>query len=328
MIIKTRTLFYTITIIFFLTSFIGMLFYGYKTFYIEPTNATSKSYTHHFALIAEETENDYWRLIEQGAKEAAAENDIFLEYVAPQKADNDQLLRLFDRMIAAKVDGIIVQGVEEERFVDLVHKATERDIPIITIDTDVKSSARKAYVGTDNFYAGELAGKTIIENTEGKQFVGIITGRFEAINQQERMAGFQSAIASEPRVQIVAKEESNITEIGATQATYALLKENPKVNALVGLSALDGVGMVEGLQEIAPNKEMYITAFDVLPETLNLIRKNEINATIEQYPHEMGFDSVEVLIDLQKQDLLENQIFTDTGVIEKQDLSKIHGESQ
>lgn len=303
-----------------------MLLYGYKTFYIESSNATSKDYTHHFALIAEETENDYWRLIEQGAKEAAADNNIYLEYIAPQKADNEQLLRLFDRMIAAKVDGIIVQGIEGERFVDLVHKAIERNIPIITIDTDVKSSERKAYVGTDNFYAGELAGKTMIENTTGEQFVGIITGRFEAINQQERIAGFKAAIESNPRIQIVAKKESNITEIGATQATYALLKENPKINALVGMSALDGIGMVEGLQEIAPNKDVYITAFDVLPETLDLIRSNEIDATIAQYPKVMGFESVEVLIDLQKQDLLENQIFTETGIIKRQDLPKIHGE--
>lgn len=285
----------------------------------------SKDYTHHFALIAEETENDYWRLIEQGAKEAAAENDIYLEYIAPQKADNEQLLRLFDRMIAAKVDGIIVQGIEGQRFVDLVHKAIERNIPIITIDTDVKSSERKAYVGTDNFYAGKLAGKTMIENTKGEQFVGIITGRFEAINQQERIAGFKAVIESDPRIQIVAKKESNITEIGATQATYALLKENPKINALVGMSALDGIGMVEGLQEIALNKDVYITAFDVLPETLDLIRSNKIDATIAQYPKVMGFESVEVMIDLQKQDLLENQIFTDTGIIKRQDLPKIHG---
>ncbi|WP_449354249.1 sugar-binding protein [Virgibacillus natechei] len=323
---NNKLLLYTISALIFLTSFIGMLFYGYKTFYIETTSATSKDYTHHFALIAEETENDYWRLIEQGAKEAAVENDIYLEYVAPQKADNEQLLRLFDRMIAAKVDGIIVQGIEGERFVDLVHKAIERNIPIITIDTDVKSSERKAYIGTDNFYAGELAGKTIIENTTGEQYVGIITGRFDAINQQERISGFKEAIESHSRIKIVAEKESNITEIGATQATYALLKENPNINTLVGMSALDGIGMVDGLQEITPNKDMYITAFDVLPETLDLIQSNEIDATIAQYPEEMGFESVEVMIDLQKQDLLENQIFTDTGIMKKQDLPKIHGE--
>ena len=325
---KTKRLLYIISGVFFLSSFIGMLIYGYKTFYIEMDNVVTKEYAYHFALIAEETENDYWRLIEKGAKEAAAQNDIYLEYVAPKKADNDQLLRLLDRMISAKVDGIIVQGIEGERFVELVHKAVERDIPIITIDTDVKSSERKAYVGSDNFFAGQLAGKTIIENTAGEQYVGIVTGRFEAINQQERIVGFKQAVESNSRIHIVDIKESDITEIGATQATYSLIKEYPQITALVGTSSLDGIGMVEGLHEIAPNKEIYITAFDVLPETLALIRDNKIDATIEQYPEEMGFESVNVMISLQKQEVLENRNFTNSQIVERKDLQRANGEMQ
>ncbi|RDW20718.1 sugar-binding protein [Oceanobacillus chungangensis] len=322
--IQKRVL-YTISIAVFLTSFTAMLYYGYKTFYIQSEFAKSNNYTYHFALIAEESENEYWRLIEQGARQAAEENAIFLEYVAPKRADNEQLLRLMDRLIAAKVDGIITQGVEGERFVDLVHKAVERGIPVITIDTDVKSSERNAYVGTDNFYAGQLAGRTIIENTTGEQYVGIVTGRLDAINQQQRIEGLKQEIASHPRIEIVALMESNITRIGATQATYELLKKHPEINALVGTSSLDGIGMVKGLEEIAPNKEVYITAFDVLPRTLDLIRSNKIDATIAQYPIEMGSKSVEVMIELQEQVLLNKEVFTETRILEKDDVQQSSG---
>ncbi len=305
---------------FFIITFVGMNIYGYKTFYIEKEAVTSKEYSYHFALVSEEIDNEYWRLIEQGARKAAAENDIYLEYVGPQKADNDQLLKLVDRMISVKVDGIITQGVEGKRFVDLVLKGVERGIPIITIDTDVKSSVRKAYVGTDNFYAGQLAGQTIIDNTTGEQFVGIVTGRFDAINQQERIEGFMDAVKSTDRIHFVGSKESNITQIGAAQATYSLLKEYPSITALIGMSALDGIGMVEGLHEIAPNKDVYITAFDILPETLDLIRKEKINATIAQYPEEMGYEAMEVMIELQQHDLLDGEIFTKTRVVEKKDI--------
>ncbi|OZU88257.1 hypothetical protein CIL03_11420 [Virgibacillus indicus] len=325
---NTKQFLYTLSGLFFLISFLGMLIYGYKTFYIETEATKANEYTYHFALIAEETENDYWRMIEEGATNAAIENEIYLEYVAPKKADNDELLGLFDRMISARVDGIIIQGVEGRRFVDLIHKAVERNIPVITIDTDVKSSERKAYVGTDNYYAGQLAAETIIKNTTGEQYVGIVTGRFEAINQQERIAGFKKAIESEHRIHIAATKESNITEIGATQATYSLLKEHPEITALVGTSALDGIGMVEGLQEIAPKKQVYITAFDVLPETLELIRDNKIDATIAQYPKEMGAEAVEVMIYLQEKGLVENEIFTETRIIQKSDLHQSEGRIQ
>src|SRR5699024_12693496 len=108
-------------------------------------------------------------------------NNNRLVSVAPQKADNGEMRRLLDRMIAAKVDGISIQGIEGDRFIDLVHKGNERHLPIMTIDTDVKSSERKTYIGTDNFYAGHLSAKTIIENTTGEQYVGIVTGRFDAV---------------------------------------------------------------------------------------------------------------------------------------------------
>lgn len=297
-----------------------MVIYGYKTFYIEPEEVVSKSYRYHFALIAEESDNDYWRLVEKGAKQTAKEKGVYLEYVAPKKADNSKLLKLLDRMISAKVDGIIIQGVEGKRFIELVHKGVERGIPIITIDTDVKKSERNVYVGTNNFYAGQLAGKTIIENTTGPQYIGIVTGRFEAINQQERIAGFKHAIESISRIHIVASEESNITEIGATEATYSLLKQYPKINTLIGTSALDGIGIVNGIKEFSPNKDIYITAFDVLPETLNLVRTDKIDATIAQYPKEMGATAVKVMVELQTKKLLDQQKYSGTKIIHKQDL--------
>src|SRR5690625_5061804 len=317
---SSKIFIYIISGLLFICSFSGMIYYGYKTFYIEEEAVASKEYTYHFALISEEADNEYWRMIEQGASKFATEHNIYLEYVAPQKADNDQLLKLLDRMISAKVDGIITQGVEGTRFVDLALKGLDRRIPIITIDTDVKSSARKAYVGTDNFQAGQLAGKTIIENTTGEQYIGIVTGRFEAINQQERIAGFEDAIKSSDRVHIVGVKESNITQIGAAQATYLLLKEHPEINALIGTSALDGIGIVEGLQEIVPNKNVYITAFDILPETLQLIEEGKIDATIAQYPEEMGYKAMEVMVELQQRDLLDNQFFTETKIIEKSEV--------
>ena len=299
-----------------------MIYYGYKTFYIEKEIDVTKEYTKHFVLISEEFDNEYWRLVERGAIKAAAEKDIYLEYVGPRKADNQQLLKLLDRMISVKVDGIIIQGVEGKRFADLAFKAMERGIPIVTVDTDVKSSVRKAYVGTDNFYAGQLAGRSIIENTTGEQYIGIVTGRFDAINQQERIEGFKDAVKSTDRIHIVGSEESNITQIGATQATYSLLKEHPSINVLVGMSALDGVGMVEGLHEIAPNKDVYITAFDVLPSTMELIRNGAIDATIAQYPEEMGYEAIQVMVELQEHDVLDTEIFTRTNIIKRQDVDR------
>ncbi len=85
--------------------------------------------------------------------------------------------------------------------------------------------------------------------------------------------------------------------------------------------------MVEGLHEIAPNKDVYITAFDVLPETLMLIQRGKIDATIAQYPAEMGYDAIEVMIELQQNDVLNTEVFTRTKIIDKDDIDGLrHGD--
>lgn len=306
----------------------GMIYYGYKTFYFDKEPVGTSNYTHHYVLISEEMGNDYWALIEDGAQQVATKNSgIYLDSIAPEKADNDQLLRLLDRTISMGVDGIITQGVEGERFIELVRKGIERGIPILTIDSDVQESDRRAYIGTDNFYAGQLAAQTIIEHTTGTQFVGIVTGRVDSINQRERLAGLKDGIQSSDRIEIVGSRDSKITRIGAAQATYSLLKEYPEITTLVGTSALDGIGIVDGLDEIAPNKEVYITAFDVLPETLTLIDKGKIGATISQQPEEMGRRAMEVMLQIKNEEYLKEQTFTTTEIIDQSQVKqRLQGE--
>src|SRR5699024_4574280 len=150
------------------------------------------------------------------------------------------------RIMSAKVDDIITQGFMVKHYVELFQKGIELGIPNITIDTDIASSERKAYVGSDNFRAGKQIGESIINDTSGKQYVGIVTGRKDSVNQQERVEGLKEAVADHPRITVVSTKVSNITKTGAAQPTYSLLKEHPEITALVGTSALDGAGIVEG----------------------------------------------------------------------------------
>ena len=51
-----------------------------------------------------------------------------------------------------------------------------------------------------------------------------------------------------------------------------------------------------------------------------LIQKGKIDATVAQYPEEMGFEAIEVMIELQAHDVLNNEIFTRTKIIDKDDV--------
>jgi ribose transport system substrate-binding protein len=321
---KFKRWFYLLLFLLFMINLFLMLIYGKKTFEAQDRVKPPHRYDYHFALISEEVDNEYWRLIEKGARDAAEKYNVYLEYLGPKQADNIEQLKFMDKTITGKVDGIIIQGIAHSNFNQLTNKAFERGIEIVTVDTDVADSERKAFVGSDNYMAGVQAGSAMIEDTKGDQYVGIVTGRLDALNQQLRIKGFKDAIKKENRIKLVDIEVSNITKSGALQATYDLLKKHPHLNAFYGTSALDGSGIAQVVNQFKLKQSTYIIGFDILPQTLHLLEEGSIDASVVQYPYEMGYQSVEALLQLKNGDESKTLHHTLTRVIHRNDIKDFY----
>ncbi|AZB44608.1 sugar ABC transporter substrate-binding protein [Bacillus sp. FJAT-42376] len=322
MVYLKRFLYVTAILIFTAMAFMT-IYFGKETFHVTEAVAGKKEArpSYHFVLIPEELDNEYWGLVHEGAQDAAKDHGVFLEYLGPKQANIDEHLKTIDMAIAGQVDGLMTQGIVDQKFTPLLNKAVEKGIPVVTIDTDAPNSEREAYIGTDNYYAGILAGKALIADTKGPQTVGVITGRFEASNQKLRVQGFLDAIKSEPRIKVAAKKESSITKAGAVKAAYDFFQEYPNLSALYGTSALDGIGIAQVTEYL--NKKIYIIGFDTLPETLKYMEKGTIKATVVQYPYQMGYKGVETLLQLKKGEEPKSIQHTDTEVIRKGNLPLI-----
>src|SRR5699024_9953813 len=133
--IKNRKVILMVICIFFILCAISMFYYGYKTFYVKTEESNQSTYTYHFTMIGEEEGDPYWEEFYQAALVLAEKENIKLEYIAPKKANELEALSLIDRMISAQVDGIITYGIAGDRFIDLMLKASERNLPIITMET-------------------------------------------------------------------------------------------------------------------------------------------------------------------------------------------------
>ncbi|GEK59254.1 sugar ABC transporter substrate-binding protein [Marinococcus halophilus] len=276
-----------------LASLVATVYFGTKAFYVEPVNSEeNETYQTRVALIMEEAGNPYWEQIKEGAVEAGKESGIYVETHGPAKADKNEQLETMNRMIESNVDAIITQGIDDPVFQELVQKALEKGVPVLTVDSDVPGSGRRAYIGTDNYEAGILAGEELLQKTEGTQQVGIVSGSAQAVNQQERVKGFRDTVEASGRVEIKDIGYSGISEIGAAQATYSLLKEHPSITAMYGTSALDAIGISQGIEEIEGAGDLYVIGFDTLPETVQLLEEGKIDAAVRQHPGRMGEQAI------------------------------------
>lgn len=274
---------------------------------------------YHFVLIGEEMNHEYWRLVGQGAKAAEKDFDVFVEYVGPKRSNPDEQLKLFDMAIKSKVDGIIVQALNDQ-FTPLIDQAVEQGIPVITIDTDSEGSMRGVYIGTDNYEAGQLAGKSLVEDTKGEATVAIISGSFDHDLHRLRVKGFTDIVEQINGIEIVAIEEAAISRVDAEEKAYNMLAEHDNITAFYGTSSYNGVGIVAAAKSLKKESEMYVITFDAIDENLQLLKNGEINAIVEQQPFEMGYTSVEKMIDMIKDKPFDDVYHTELSIIRDVDL--------
>ncbi|MED4203588.1 sugar-binding protein [Neobacillus mesonae] len=298
------------------------IYFTFKVLAIEAQSKpmSPKKYDYHFVLVPEELDNDYWRLVEKGAKDAAKEHHVLLEYVGPAQADLKEQIKTIERSAASRVDGLLTQALNEKQFTPLINKIDLQGIPVITIDTDAPKSNRIAYIGTNNYYSGFIAGLALAKDLKGKANVAIITGRFEASHQQLRVQGFKDAVKNYKGIKVIAIEESNISRVQAAEKTYTILKEHPEVNAFFGTSALDGIGIAKVIQQFHRENSTYIISFDVLPETIAYLKEGVIEATVVQEPYEMGYQAIKMMIAHLEGKRIANSIYTETKVVYRKDL--------
>ncbi|WP_317972147.1 substrate-binding domain-containing protein [Paenibacillus sp. CCS19] len=200
-------------------------------------------------LIAQETDNPFWREIEQGAQSAAATFELSLSYIGPTRINPEEQLRLLAKIITSKPYAIIVQGLNDPNYRALIDEAYNLGITIVTIDADEQGSKRLAYVGSDSRKAGRQLGEKVAADTGGTGHIGVLMGS-SAINQKLRLQGFRDAIAQYPQLRIVDTRTTSNSRLRAVEQTTELMQQHPEIRAIVGLSALDGPGMAEAVRRM------------------------------------------------------------------------------
>jgi ribose transport system substrate-binding protein len=274
---------------------------------------------YHFALIGEEMNHEYWRLVGEGAKTAEENHDVLVEYGGPKRSNPDEQLKLFNMAIKSKVDGIIVQALNDQ-FTPLIDQAVKQGIPVITIDTDSPESKRDVYIGTDNYLAGQLAGKALVKDTKGEATIGVISGSFDNALHQLRVKGFTDIVEQVDGIEIVAMEQSDISRVDVEETAYNMLTEHDNITAFYGTSSYNGVGIVAAAKSLKRENDMYVITFDAIDENIQLLEKGDIDAIVEQQPFEMGYRSVEKMLAIIEDKPVQIVYHTDLSIIRLVDL--------
>ncbi|MGQ9730361.1 MAG: sugar-binding protein [Candidatus Zipacnadales bacterium] len=238
----------------------------------------------------------------------------------PQQGTLQEQRRLLEEFEAAGVDGIAISPRESEPLVPVIDKLIDGGTIVVCMDSDASTSKRLAYIGTNNYEAGKVAGEAAVKvfGDQGAKLIGFVGDR-AAENAKERIDGF-TEVAKHHGIELIEVREDDADPAKARRNAEDAIQAFPDVNGFLGIWSYDAPAITQAV--IAANKQdkINIVSFDAEPQTLIHLQKGEIEATVVQKPYLFGYLSVQLIyaakvlgIEAVKEMLPEDGVI-DTGV--------------
>ncbi|QDH22168.1 sugar ABC transporter substrate-binding protein [Saccharibacillus brassicae] len=262
-----------------------------------PQPQDSQTDRYRLVLITQDLGTPFWNKVGEGAEAEARRIGANLEVWGTYGEDREDFLKQLEIAIDAKVDGIIVQGMDEDRFDNLTKvKAAFSGIPIITVASDVpmSESMRKTYVGSDAFAAGRMIGERLVNDMGETGRVVLIGDDREEYDQRRRLEGVRGVLERYKDIRVEYVKTSD-DEVNVSAATQDVMNRFPDVNAFISIDANLTAAMVQEIGRRSQIAPYHIYSFDDHPTILPLLRQGKLDAIVEQSPGEMGETGVRMM---------------------------------
>ncbi|MCL2164994.1 MAG: substrate-binding domain-containing protein [Oscillospiraceae bacterium] len=244
---------------------------------------------------------DYFYDHIMGTEMVGKELGVKTEYVGPADYDMNAMIAAFEQAIAKKPNGIVTVGFEDS-LTPVIKKALDAGIPVITLDADLPDSGRIAFVGTGNYNAGVMGGNKLAEAINGSGKVALMTKPGQS-NLEERVAGYQAALAKFPGIEIVQIADTQSDDVVAAQAAATLLQAHPDLAGIGCVEAVGGAGAATAVREAGRQGEVAIISMDRSNDVVNAIINGEITASVAQQTALMPYYGIQILFNLNNSDV-------------------------
>jgi ABC-type sugar transport system substrate-binding protein len=241
--------------------------------------------------------NDFTRIIEQGAKDAASAESVAVEVVGPAGfAATSDAIAMFEGLAQKRVDGLVVVPMPGEVWVTPIRQAVQSGIPVLTANVTSPGSAALAWFGEDEYASGILLANQLkkflaAERKDQGQIIvgicapglGVLVDRYEGVKKGLEGTAFQ-----------VSQPFDVNTENTANYAAWEnLAGANPSAVAMVGLCSMDLPNLAK-LKQRTKGKWVLV-GYDLGRETLDAIKAGVIQCALGQHPYLQGYLPVRAL---------------------------------
>lgn len=281
------------------------------------------------AVIPKGTTHEFWKSIHAGANKAAEELGVEIVWKGPLKEDNREAqIQVVEDQISARVSGIVLAPLDDTALRAPVDNSVKAGIPVVIIDSGLKTESHLSFVSTDNYKGGQMAGEHMAKLLGDKGKLVVLRYQEGSASTMEREKGFLDEIAKHSGIEVVsANQYGGATTESAYKAAENLLGPLKQGDAL----SIGGIycpnesttfGMLRTLQDAKLAGKVKFVGFDSSEKLKEALEKGEIDGLILQNPVNMGYLGVKTIVAHLKGEKVERRIDTGATLVTKENMAE------
>ncbi|MDR1904357.1 MAG: ABC transporter substrate-binding protein [Treponema sp.] len=266
-------------------------------------------------FIAMDSQDEHWQKVKAGTEAKAKElGNIDISFNAPPtKLDSVTQLQMVEDAITKQVDILLVAPLNADAIVPAVEKAKAAGIVVVIIDSAANTDKYDAFLSTDNSAAAALAADEMAKAIGGSGKIAIINHQAGAGTTMARQSGFENQIkAKYSGITIVGTQYSDGDKTKALNIATDFMTANPDLAGIYATNEGSTIGAGNAIEQAGKAGRVKFVGFDWSADTKSLIERDVLNATMVQNPFVMGYEGLQVGVDVYNKKTVNKQ--TDTGV--------------
>ncbi|HEU0221303.1 MAG TPA: LacI family DNA-binding transcriptional regulator [Paracoccaceae bacterium] len=252
-----------------------------------------------FRCLLPASDNSFFQDLESELRTAAAPTDtartrIEIHHVPP--FDAAALAAALDAVMPEICDGIAAVAVDSPQVAAAIGAAAARGLPVVTLVSDLPSSARTSFVGIDNVAAGRSAASLLGRFLGGGPArVGIVAGSMLVRDHAERLQGFGEVMRRDfPAISLVPPVEGRDDPAATEAAVAGLLRAEPGLAGLYSIGA-GNRGVIAALKASGRAGKVVTIVHDLTRFTREALNSGIFAAVIRQDPGHEARSALRIL---------------------------------
>lgn len=272
------------------------------------------------AVIPKGTSHIFWQSIHAGADRAARELDVDIIWRGPLREDDRSAqIAEVEGFVSRGVSGIVLAPLDDTALAGPVADAAARGIPVVVIDSGLRSDAHVSFVATDNLASGRLAGEGLRRMLPDGGRVVLLRYQEGSASTTEREDGFLEVVRGASGIEVLSDNQYAGTDVEtAYRRSETLLSRFTTPDGRLGVDGIftpnesTTLAMLRVLQDNGWAGQVRFIGFDASDTLVDGLEAGHLDGLVLQDPVRMGHLGVQTMVRHLRGESVEPRI--DTGV--------------